>query len=171
MPTVHYMRPQQGFRPKTNPQAAMAGIGLRGMGTTMPMALANPVPSTPAQVIAAALQSGATPPDTATLCSQWDFYFNPGDWEACAATAERGQIQSVATNADTYYGADSTAAQVAQDAADQQSAQAAQDAANVGSYYGAGQLIYTPGAPNNPLGLPTWFWAAVLFAGAVLLEK
>lgn len=44
---------------------------------------------------------------------------------------EQAEIQSVATNASTYYGADSTTAQVAQAAADSQSKYAVQDVADI----------------------------------------
>ena len=32
MPRVAYAVPQQGFRPKTNPLGALAGLRLRGLG-------------------------------------------------------------------------------------------------------------------------------------------
>jgi hypothetical protein len=159
MNTVAYAMPLQGFR------------RTRGMGSqAMPLVLANPTPSTPEQVTAAAIAAGGPIPDVSSLCSEWDFYFNQAAWTQCAQAAIAAGPQTVPANAKAAgYSPDVVAA--AQTAADQQSSQAAADAQNIATYYGAGQLLYTPGSPNNPLGLPNWLWFSLLAAGGLVLWK
>jgi hypothetical protein len=186
---------RNGFRPygSTNTSAAASGMGgtpfdpefLHGThhqrgypfserggwrlgGQPMPMALANPTPSTPSQIMAA-VPPGTPPPSVSDVCSEWDFFFDPTGWQSCADTVNRAQIQSVADNAAFYYGPGSAAAQAATAAAAEQIAQVPSDSADVAQVYGAGSLIATP----HPGGatIPTWALAALLVGGAMLLKN
>jgi len=149
MPRVGYTIPMQGFRPKTNPGAAMAGIGLRGMGSqAMPMALAT---------------NGAPEPSS---CSYWDFFFDKPAWDACQNALAVAQIQNVPQKA-AAAGYSPTVVQVAQQEADLQSAQVPGDTTSIADYYGAGQLLYTP---QTQTALPTWAWVGLAF-GVFLLVK
>jgi len=122
---------------------------LRGLGSVvMPLALAQPY--------------SPAPPQDATDCSTWDFFFDPAAWKACAAAAEVSSIQSVAKNAAQYYGADSVTAQVAQTAANQQSAFANSDVQNVATFFNAGQLV-------SAASVPAWIWALAIGGGALVL--
>jgi hypothetical protein len=131
--------------------------------------LTNWLSSQPSVQTALSLPSPIAP-DVADVCSTWDFYFNPQKWQACAASVIASGPQSVVENAKAA-GYPQSVIDAAQAAADQQAAQAGPAAANVASYYGAGNVVYTPGSPNSPLGLPMWFWLALLGGGALVLAK
>lgn len=161
MNTVTYEMPLQGFR------------RVRGMGSqAMPLVLADPncgsgMPYDANGNPCPGSEISAYKPQS---CSQVDFYLDPAAWEACQTQLEVAQIQTVPANA-AAAGYPSYVVQTAQDAANQQSAQAPTDTANIANYYGAGKLLYTPGSPNNPLGLPMWLWYSLLAVGGITLWK
>lgn len=105
-------------------------------------------------------------------CSTWDFFFNSAAWKACQNALAVAQIQQVANNAATSYGAGSQTAQVAQQVAAQQEALVPLDTQNIASYYGAGTLLATPGSsPQGQAGMPTWAVAGLIVAGFLLLRN
>lgn len=158
MPRVHYMRPVQGFRPYTNPERA---VGLKGQA--IPLSLVNATPSTPSQIVAAAVAAGDPVPDAADLCSSWDFYFDPASWKSCVAETEKAQIQAVPTRAQAA-GYPSDVVATAQSAADQASGSVPSDVASVSSTYAAGALI-------QPSVTPWWIWAALVGIGYFALKE
>jgi hypothetical protein len=139
---------------------------LRGLGfTAMPLSLANPSPSNPAQIAQAAAAVGQVP-DASTICSTWDFYFDPASWIACTQAVIAAAPQSVVANA-TAAGYPQSVIDVAQAAADQQSSSAASDAANIANFYGAGKLLYDPLTTTL---FPWWVWAGLAIGGFLLIR-
>lgn len=100
-------------------------------------------------------------------CSWWSFYFDKPAWLACVNAAGVAQIQSVPQNAQAA-GYPQPVIDVAQATADEQSGMVPADNLNIGSFYGAGQLLYTPG---NQTALPTWAWIALAVAGGLVVVK
>lgn len=156
MPRVSYMIPQQGFRPKTNPSGALAGlrgIGVRGLGSG---ASSSWGPDIPPPVASGEISTGSllwnwvsSGAGIAYGCYPWDI--------TCAnklamTKAAQSQIQSVANNA-AYYYPDTPAAQVAQDMATQQQAQSSSDVNAVVA------SVPSPG----PMNIPWWLWAVGAF--------
>lgn len=101
-------------------------------------------------------------PSSTSGCSTWNMLWGniTGDYSDCIA-ANQALIQQVPNNAATYYGADSTAAQVAQKMATAQQALVPGDVFNTVASY---QALPAP----SFLGVQWWVWA-ILGGGAALL--
>ena len=142
MPRVAYAREQQGYRVFSNPNKALHGLGQA----------------------ADTIASSGPAPD----CTWWMFFTDPVTWQECQTASGNAQIQSVVTNAKQAYGPDSPTAQVAQQAALQQEMQLPGDIQNISDYYGAGQLVYTPGG-GSP-STPWWLWVGLGVVGVIVLK-
>lgn len=109
--------------------------------------------------------AGACPETCSWLTTTFDFFVDNEGWQRCQIAKGQAAIQAVADNAAHYYGADSQAAQVAQQAADQQKAQVPSDVQNIADYYGAGSIQM----PKN--AIPTWVWIAAAAVALTLLRR
>jgi hypothetical protein len=159
MPTVAYMIPQQGFRPKTNPLGELNRRGLRGLGSGASSSWDTAPPPPPVSgdlsntdLLWNWVSSGA---GMAYGCYPWDFTCAQ---KVAMAAAARQQIQSVADNA-AYYYPGSAAAQVAQDTATQQEALSSGDV----------NAIVDSSPSPGPLGIPWLLWAVGAFVAAKTL--
>lgn len=134
--------------------AALRGLG--GLGSqAMPLSLAtNPT----------AIGGDSIP----WYCSYLLYMPWLGSYSACVAPAIASGPASVVTNAQTFYGQNSPAAQAAASAAAVQEASAESDAAGIANYYDP----YSLGGYNaNPSsGLPWWAWVAIVAAGVVVVK-
>ncbi len=129
----------------------------------------------PGMDITSSLALATASPTDASSC-WWMYLLGKTTFDNCVTQANQSQVQQVANNAVTYYGAGSPAAVAAQSMATEQAAVIPSDTANTDTYYSLPSNILIPSAGpgtslTDPSTWPLWAWIAIAAGGVLLAAK